>query len=253
MLSVSLPVVLTFIAGGKLAPNDHELTPLQMAIEDSNLKQIRKLAKVDGCWLDGGKLDKPPLIFALEKPKLIPHLLKLGAKLDVKDRRGNSVAHYILGHIYPPPPPGPIFLNHTGRQPGPLNPEALLLELTPKGLPLELPNQDNVTPLMLAAENHLFDAVVLLLKQGARINETDEDGKTPLMYAVEGLGIGFDISTNEDLKTIRYLLERGADPKPKDKQGRTALDRAKNLTRLSLPSSSPTCEGRAATTGTRNS
>ena len=52
-----------------------------------------------------------------------------------------------------------------------------------------------------------------LLNHGAKINETDNDGFTALMQAVQ----------EENLSSVEALLNRGADLKLKSKKGQTAL------------------------------
>ncbi len=58
----------------------------------------------------------------------------------------------------------------------------------------------------------------LLIAAGADVNQANDDGLTPLMSAV-----GFD-----NTALVKLLLSAGADSKPHDKSGRTALDFAKH-------------------------
>ena len=67
----------------------------------------------------------------------------------------------------------------------------------------------------------------ILLTAGANINAVSDKGRAPLSYTAQ---IG-----NE--KTLRFLLDRGADPLAKDNSGQTALDhavKAKNSACLTL-------------------
>lgn len=57
----------------------------------------------------------------------------------------------------------------------------------------------------------------LLLVHGAKVDEPDGPGVTPLMFAAE---YGY-------LEIVKLLLEHGANPSLSDKQGKTAYDRAK--------------------------
>jgi ankyrin repeat protein len=81
---------------------------------------------------------------------------------------------------------------------------------------VNLPEDDGLTPLHLAAENCHSNVVVLLLERGAKINATDKDKATPLhLAAQEGCS---------DVVTV--LLEHGAKINARDDNNRTPLLRA---------------------------
>lgn len=81
---------------------------------------------------------------------------------------------------------------------------------------LNLPEDHELTPLHLAAQNCHTNVVVLLLDKGANINVTADDKATPLhLAAQEGC---------TDVVTV--LLERSAKINPRDNQNRTPLRRA---------------------------
>jgi len=81
---------------------------------------------------------------------------------------------------------------------------------------LNLPEDHELTPLHLAAENCHTNVVVLLLDKGANINVTADDKATPLhLAAQEGC---------TDVVTV--LLERSAKINLRDDQKRTPLVRA---------------------------
>uniref|UniRef100_A0A672YDB1 Ankyrin repeat domain 34Bb n=1 Tax=Sphaeramia orbicularis TaxID=375764 RepID=A0A672YDB1_9TELE len=61
----------------------------------------------------------------------------------------------------------------------------------------------------------------LLLEGGAYINESNEQGETPLMVACRTHHT--DSQSVPKYKMVRYLLENGADPNIQDKTGKTAL------------------------------
>ncbi len=82
---------------------------------------------------------------------------------------------------------------------------------------LNLPEDDGLTPLHLAAENCHTNVVVLLLDRGAKIDVLANDDATPLhLAAQEGCA---------DVVTV--LLAHKARTDMRDKQGRTPLDRAR--------------------------
>ncbi len=70
-----------------------------------------------------------------------------------------------------------------------------------------------VTPLMRAAEHGDVDKMRALLKEGARISDSDASGWTPLMYA----------AASSSSPPVQLLLEKGADPNHKSAMGDTAL------------------------------
>jgi TonB family protein len=70
-----------------------------------------------------------------------------------------------------------------------------------------------VTPLMRAAEHGNVDNMRVLLKQGARVSDTDASGWTPLMYA----------AASSSSEPVQLLLQMGADPNQKSITGDTAL------------------------------
>ncbi|XP_076005433.1 ankyrin repeat domain 34Bb [Genypterus blacodes] len=61
----------------------------------------------------------------------------------------------------------------------------------------------------------------LLLEGGAYINESNDQGETPLMVACKSHHT--DVQSVPKHKIVRYLLENGADPNIQDKTGKTAL------------------------------
>jgi len=81
---------------------------------------------------------------------------------------------------------------------------------------LNLPEDDGLTPLHLAAENCHINVVVLLLDRGAKLGVQGKDNETPLhLAAQEGCA-----------DVVEILLAKGADINARDKQGRTPLGRA---------------------------
>lgn len=78
-----------------------------------------------------------------------------------------------------------------------------------------------ITPLMLAAGRNLNPYVTLtLLEHGAKLNDRSAEGATPLMLAA-----GWNPNARE---IVEVLLDCDADATAKDKEGRMAVDYAKN-------------------------
>ena len=76
-----------------------------------------------------------------------------------------------------------------------------------------------ITPLHWATLTHRAEAVKALLAAGADVNAVDKFGYTPLHYAAT---VDFG-----DASIVTELLKAGADPKIKDKEGKTAQERGK--------------------------
>jgi ankyrin repeat protein len=98
---------------------------------------------------------------------------------------------------------------HLAAEKGNLSLAKMLVE---KGAKTNVKNRHGETPLHFAAQAGHNDMVEFLLAKGALINAMRDSGATPLIYAVE------------HPKTVKLLLDRGADPKIKEKTGDSILD-----------------------------
>ncbi|MCF7806301.1 MAG: ankyrin repeat domain-containing protein [Simkaniaceae bacterium] len=117
-------------------------------------------------------------------------LLSKGAKVNTKDRDGNTALHVVVSRG------GPIM-------------EALIRA----GADRDAMNKDGDTPLHLAAKGDYLPAMMCLIGNGADINAVNMDGKTPLYVATQEGHLG----------SLRFLLSRGANPNVRSKYGETAL------------------------------
>jgi len=95
---------------------------------------------------------------------------------------------------------------------------AILTKLDPKQL--ELRNSEGRTALSIGAAVGATEVVRLLLEKGAKLEGTDDEGKTALLHAA---GHQFPGS----LATLALLLEKGADPNARDQAGNTPLSEAR--------------------------
>jgi uncharacterized protein len=100
---------------------------------------------------------------------------------------------------------------------------SLMDHLLAAGVDVNARYGNDLTALMWAAgySNDVPEAeglatVALLLDKGARIDDSDDRGRTALMIASEAGHTG----------VVDLLLKRGADPKLKDKSGKNAADLA---------------------------
>lgn len=166
------------------------LTPLQTAIENEDLKKVRALLAKGADPDLRGRSIHPPLHMALDRGYLLIALELLKAKADVNlaDSLGQTPLHYAVRR----------------------NQEAFVQAL------LELKADPNVkstsgrTPLHTLAGGGI-GVVDLLLSHGARINEQDNNGETPLHLFYD------------DPVLCEALLDRGADPNLRNNEGLSAF------------------------------
>ncbi|HET8824023.1 MAG TPA: ankyrin repeat domain-containing protein, partial [Terriglobales bacterium] len=80
--------------------------------------------------------------------------------------------------------------------------------LLEKGADVNASNQSGATPLILAAWS--FERARLLVEHGATVNAATDKGVTPLLVAASESG---------NARTVRYLLDKGADIRAQDTEG----------------------------------
>ena len=99
-------------------------------------------------------------------------------------------------------------------------------KLIKAGADVNATDDEGVTPLMLVCkcspDDRIAAYVTTLIKMGANINAQDKEGKTALMYALENERKAINIEARD--KFITMLLEAGADVSIKDKKGKYAID-----------------------------
>ena len=88
------------------------------------------------------------------------------------------------------------------------------------GVPVDVRDEENSTPLITAAAYGQRELFELFLERGADINATDKYGNTALIAAACECAQATMPSTCEIVQT---LIERGADINARNRQGRTAL------------------------------
>lgn len=82
-----------------------------------------------------------------------------------------------------------------------------------KGVAINAQDCYGMTPLHYAVRAHNFDAVKLLLENGADLTIENQDGLNPLWQAF------VKVPKEEDVPIIKLLIEHGADPYKKNKHG----------------------------------
>ena len=120
-------------------------------------------------------------------------LLKSGASVSMKDPDGLNAMGYLARY------------GKSGK---------MLSLLIDAGAKLESPAKGGLTPLMLAAGYDNEEMTRLLLENGANINCHAENGMSLFIVS---------LSISAGARTVKALLEHGADPNDKDPEGVTAL------------------------------
>ena len=202
-------------------------TPLIIAASDDSGMPVVRMLVENGADVNAADSGPPLAAGATPRPNLTPllaassssnaemvrYLLTQGARMDVKDAAGRS----------------PL-MNAAGE--GSMETMKLLLA---KGADVNVVSDKEAFPkvkngtIALGSFTALNVAVVfgtpervkLLLDAGARIDEPDVRGMTPLMLAIA--------SDHSNPETVRLLLNRGADTKIKSKAGDDAYDWAKKF------------------------
>ena len=93
----------------------------------------------------------------------------------------------------------------------------LITRLLDRGAEVNVIDKFNRTPLSEAAKWLTYDAVILLIKSGARVSYRDDEGNTPLIGACHH---------NKDWRVAKLLIDSGASVADLDKDGKTALHHA---------------------------
>jgi len=88
-------------------------------------------------------------------------------------------------------------------------------ELIKNGANINIKDNNELTPLMYAANNGHFEAAKLLIKSGANVNSQDNSGQTALMLAAIG-------SQKNHKNIYNLLIKNKANSKLKDNYGLTA-------------------------------
>lgn len=121
--------------------------------------------------------------------KLKDFLLANQLTLSARSEKGESVLHLIISNS-----------NISQKE------KLQLVEFAIKyGAPVNLPNENNITPLHLACSQQLYDVIDLLIKNGAVVNFKDSQFKTPLHYAISGESTQ---CKNEDDTKVKPLIPK---------------------------------------------
>ncbi|CAG8961592.1 hypothetical protein HYFRA_00006126 [Hymenoscyphus fraxineus] len=181
-------------------------TPLQAAVTNDHRKTAKLLLEA-GAYPDISiKGRDTPLMSAAKTGKLdiVRLLLSFDADVDHRDAAGDTAL---------------IIAARTGHA----NTGNCLLQ---NGADIEARNVKGGTPLLVASRHCHLDMIKMLLKKGADIDASDKRGLGVLHRAVEGVYLMGRISLSLKEKTLRMLLDAGADTGMRDLQGKTPAQKA---------------------------
>ena len=170
------------------------------------------------------KYNITPLLLAIKGKmyEIARILLSRGAEPKVKNNGGKTPLHLLSENNSDddfPLPVRPLSENDFSNDDDILGLARLLLD---RGADVNARDQNNVTPLLLAAGRHMDDIARILLERGADPSVKNTRGKTPLHLLLER---NFDDYNDVDgvLVVERLLLERGADVNAQDNDNITPL------------------------------
>jgi ankyrin repeat protein len=223
--------MLRYLLDAGLAPDAYDSekgTPLWAAVDNSKFGAAELLLS-KGAAVEGTVKGEPFLHKAVgwSCGTRAKWLLDRGAKPDVLDFEGRTALHKASdsdcvslllqrgANVNVQAKDGSTALTKAAESYGAAERVKLLLE---KNAYHFYRRADGRSALSLAASHSSYGTGALehLLAAGAAVDEADQRGQTPLMYAVE----------SGSTRTVRLLLEKGADPNRLDSNGGSAFGRA---------------------------
>lgn len=177
------------------ARNDEQRTALMIAARNAQPESVKALLAAGANPNAKDSSGRTALMLAsgyVFNYLSVKELIKAGADVNAKSKEGESALHMTLT---------------------PVGADACitcLKDLIDAGADVDVKDSDESTPLLYAAKDCHYLASKLLVDAGADVNTSNQDGTTPLMYAVYLMPCG---------NYALYLLNAGANPNAKDKNG----------------------------------
>lgn len=207
--------------------NKDGFTALLLAAQDNETAKVRFLL-AHGARVSAARAGQSALYYAVERGRVdtVRVLLEHGAPVNTADRYGSTplrhaietdnveAVHLLLEHgaqVSTKPDAPPLLLSSLSMLDDGPETTQLLLKY---GAKVNQADKAGRTPLMLAAEQGKTAMVETLLRDGALVNAHDAKGRTALMRAA---------GAENRLALLKVLLSHGAKIDAVDRQGRTAL------------------------------
>jgi len=175
---------------------------LAIALRFGNTESVRVL-RDQGARLDWRDANGETMLMEAASsgvPSLVREILKYHLDVNARDSGGWTPLLYAVGKY------------HYGEEPPPVNRAEVVILLLAAGADPNVQNGDGDSALLNSAYNE--EAALALIKGGANVNVRNKRGETPLMRQYWP-------------SVIRVLLEKGADPSSRDRDGMTAVDLAR--------------------------
>ena len=176
------------------------MPPLSWAAQEGKYELCEWLLENKARTLSKDKFKRTPLMIAVKNGhvKIASLLLQYGSEWNHQDSSQNSVLHYAAAFGW----------------------KECIDVLLKHGADLNANNMWKVTPITIAMlKNHQGIVKELLKNEEIDVNGKDEEGRTLLTIALS------DVSSPDTVDFVKFLVERGADPKITDVNGNTCLHR----------------------------
>jgi len=215
------------------AKNDYEVTPLALAVENGSLLMVQRLLRSGASANISSATGETPLMTAVRVGNLpvVNALLVSGANVNAQgggreqtalmwavEQHAHELVSTLIAHkadvnVRSELRPEYVTFSRGNPQGGSLTGLAdQTLESDGSRPGLRWIKKGGLTALMFAARDGDMESTKMLATAGARINDTNPIGSTPLMMAIR----------NDRTPVALYLIEKGADPNI-DQAGHTAL------------------------------
>ena len=178
--------------------NNLEISPLHLAVRKNRFDIVSALVDFGALLNIRGKFGETPIFDAVGEgnAKMVEALHLNGALINVKNNKGDTP---LLVAVKSP------------------KSQDCALTLLSLGASVEEENNNGQTPLIYSIHHKNNMMIDILLKRGADMNHADAFGNTPIMYCAK----------TGNREALRVLIARGADFTRKNKDGKDALEIAK--------------------------